>query len=154
MDVQVVDWFGEGEPEASPLLKGCHSCLCKAKAGTGHPRLNPDAASTQPFIITSLLHCLQKWKRETEVLERDKKLSKKEDFYGKELNWPQAKLHNIFSISMYVLTSPHWMGGFICKESNSVLEGVRKEINAPKAKNASSSLNTFGIIYWENSAGN
>lgn len=94
-----------------PLLKGCHPCLCKTKAATGLPSPNPDAASTQHFIRTSLLDCLQKGKRETAVLERDKKLSKKKDFYGKELNWPQAKLHNIFPSACTCSQAPTGWGG-------------------------------------------
>lgn len=64
---------------------------------------------------------------------------------GTELTSGQIA-HNIFPSACTCLQAP-LDGGFIFKESDSVHEGVRQEIKAPKAKSAPSSLNIFGIIY-------
>lgn len=114
-----------------PLLKGCHPCLCKAKAAPGHPSLNPDTASTQCFIITSLPDCLQEHKRDNSTGE-GQKAELEEGFLqeGTELTSGQIAQH--FSISMYVLTSPRWMGGLSLKTQCMKVSGKKLMHQKPK----------------------
>lgn len=112
MDVQVVDWFGEGELEPS-----CHcsplSPLFKAKAATGHPSLNPDTASTQHFIKTWLSAGVEE--RNSSARE-GQKAEQEEGFLRKGTELTSGQIAQHFSISMCMLTSSHCMGGFILTE--------------------------------------
>lgn len=121
MDVQDVDWFHEGDMAmiADPEV-WCHC----STASPVHTKLKSQTSQAYLWPCQHLDGELEE--QNSSAREKQEPDSDFQDFQGKQLNWPQAKLHNSFSISTSMHTSPPLDAGFVFKDSDSVHGGVKK----------------------------